>query len=319
MRTPWPKLPYGAFHDTYASLHRYAQIAGKVQLALTPHTNHFWNVTFFVTPRGLVTPTIPYEDRRFTIAFDFLDHHVIIRSSDGGTRALAFVPRTVASFYREVMAMLDSLGIRVRIWDHPVEMVEDAVPFADDVMHTTYNPELVAKWFAILAETNSVLSEFRGRFLGKCSPVHFFWGSFDLAVSRFSGRRAMVPEGADPISRESYSHEVSSAGFWPGDARFQQAAFYAYSAPMPEGFDKARIRPEIAIWHPMLREYLLPYEAVRRAGDPRALLLDFFQSAYEAGADLGGWDRESLERPEARIKKPGAWPEPPQPVAGGHA
>ncbi|MFI5291120.1 MAG: DUF5996 family protein [Polyangia bacterium] len=307
MDSIWPPLPLEEWKETYATLHRYTQIAGKVALALTPLENHFWNVAFHLTPRGLATRTIPYQGRTFDMEFDFLDHNFVIRVSDGARRGLALVPRAVADFYREVMAILGSLGIDVAINDHPVELLSEMIPFHADRMHAAYDPDAAQRCFRVLAESAVVLEEFRARFIGKCSPVHFFWGSFDLAVSRFSGRRAVV-RANDSITRESYSHELVSAGFWPGDTRYPEPAYYCYSVPAPDGFAEAEVLPAAASWNTELGEFLLPYEAVRRSRTPRELLLAFLQTTYQAAADRAGWDRDALERhaPEPETRSPEA-------------
>ncbi|HZS39860.1 MAG TPA: DUF5996 family protein [Polyangia bacterium] len=292
----WPPLPLAAWRDTCETLHRCTQIAGKIRLALTPLTNHFWNVALHLTARGLTTRPMPFGDRTFELDFDFVDHQIVARASDGAVRRLALAPRPVEEYYRELMALVGSLGVRVAIDDRPVEIPGDRLPFHRDRVHDAYDAEAAARWFAIVRRVAVVLEEFRARFVGKASPVHFFWGSFDLSASRYSGRRAPERPGADPITREAYSHETSSVGFWPGDDRFPEPAFFAYHAPAPDGFADARVRPPGAFWHAALGEFLLPYEAVRLAGDPRAALLDFCQSTYEAGATLAGWPRAELER-----------------------
>jgi hypothetical protein len=293
----WPALPLSSWQDTLATLHRWTQIVGKLQLALTPRENHFWNVAFDVTARGLRTRRMPYDggDADLQITFDFIDHNLVIETSRHETRGLALAPRTVADFYREFVSILSTLGIEVAINDHPVEIFTEAIPFHEDVRHRAYDREPVEQCFQLLRAGADVLSEFRGRFIGKASPVHFFWGSFDLAASRYSGRLAPTKVGADPITKESYSHEVFSAGFWPGDARFSEPAWYAYHSPVPKGFAEAHLLPPAATWNATLGEFLLPHEEVRNALNPREMLLDFFQSAYEAAADLAQWDRGSLE------------------------
>ncbi|MCY1015509.1 DUF5996 family protein [Pyxidicoccus sp. MSG2] len=294
----WPELPLEAWRDSQATLHRYTQILGKVKLALTPPQNHWWNVTFRVMARGLTTGLIPYGSGGFEVDFDFVGHELLFRTSGGETRVLALESRPVAEFYRDVMATLRSLGVEVRIWDVPVEIPDDTTRFSEDRHHATYQPEYVQRWFQALLQSALVLEEFRTRFTGKCSPVHFFWGGFDLAVTRFSGRLAPERPGADIITRESYCEEVCSAGFWPGTPETKGAAFYSYAAPEPEGYSTASVRPAAARYDQGgFNEYLLTYDDVRRAGNPRALLLDFFQSTYDACADLGGWDRARLERP----------------------
>ncbi len=300
----WPPLPLEEWQDTYATLHRYTQVLGKVKLALTPPLNHWWNVAFRVTARGMTTGLIPAGDDAFEVDFDFRSHELYFRSTRGPTRVMALEPRPVAEFYRDVMATLRSLGVDVRIWDHPVEIPDDATPFGEDWHHASYDGEAVERWWRAMVQTTLVFEEFRARFTGKCSPVHFFWGSFDLAVTRFSGRRAPERPGADPITQEAYCEEVSSAGFWPGMQATGGAAFYSYAAPEPQGFASARVRPLAARYDAGIKEYLLAYDDVRQAEDPKALLLDFLQSTYEACADLGGWERDRLERtliiPESR-------------------
>jgi hypothetical protein len=292
----WPALPLADWKPTYATLHRWAQIVGKVKLALTPRVNHFWSVAFEVTPRGLTTGEMPWGDGALSIDFDLLDHQLRVSTSWRQTRTLALEPRPVADFYRDLMAALVELGIAVQIDDRPVEIEEERIRFTDDRQHTAYDPASVERCLSILQESAAVLETFRARFLGKASPIQFYWGTFDLAASRFSGRAAPPRPGADAITREAYSHEVFSSGFWPGDRRFPEPAFYAYLAPAPAGLAEADIRPSGARWQASMGEFLLPYEAVRRAADPPAALLEFFQSAYDAAADLARWDRTSLER-----------------------
>jgi len=296
----WPSLPLAAWQDTYATLHMWTQIVGKVRMALTPKQNHWWHVTLYVTSRGLTTSPISYGSRAFEIVFDFVDHVLVVSCSDGTARRLPLVPRTVADFYRELMAMLDGLGIAVKIWPVPVE-VPNPIRFTEDCVHASYDRESVGRLFQILVQTNGVFQEFRGRFAGKCSSVHFFWGAFDLAVTRLSGRPAPERAGADPVTQEAYSHEVISHGFWPGGAwpgagTIDAPVYYSYTVPEPPGLREARIRPPAASYSPQLSEFLLPYDDVRRAPSPREALLDFCQSTYEAGADLAGWDRKALER-----------------------
>ena len=291
----WPSLPLDAWKDTYATLHMWTQIVGKVRLRLTPVVNHWWNVPLYVTARGLSTSRIPYGERSFEIWFDFLRHQLVIETSDGLQKTLPLLPRSVADFYQEFMKALHSAGIDVKIWHMPVE-IPNPIAFDQDRVHASYDAASVEKFWRILMSVDAVFNEFRSGFLGKCSPVHFFWGSFDLAVSRFSGRRAPERAGADAITREAYSHEVSSVGFWPGGGDIQDAAFYSYTSPEPQGFREARIRPEAAFYHKQLGEFLLMYEDVRRANSPSAALFDFCRSTYEAGASLGNWDRKSLER-----------------------
>ncbi|HET7847468.1 MAG TPA: DUF5996 family protein [Pseudolabrys sp.] len=296
----WPELPYAAWKDTRDTLHLWTQIVGKIRLALTPWQNHSWHVALYVTPRGLTTSPIPYGAGSFAVDFDFIDHVLWLRSSDGQSRQLALKPMTVAEFYEDVMAALRALGITVRINTTPNE-IPDAVPFDKDRTHAAYDREFANRFWRVLLASHEVMSRFRTAFLGKVSPVHFFWGSFDLAVTRFSGRKAPrhpggVPNLPDKVAQEAYSHEVSSAGFWPGGGGpVDYAAFYSYAYPTPERFAAARVRPAEAAWSNELGEFLLPYDAVRTARDPDAALMDFLQSTYEAAAVLGKWDRAALE------------------------
>jgi hypothetical protein len=291
--SPWPPLPVSAWADTYATLHMWTQVVGKIRLALAPRVNHWWHVALYVTARGLTTSPIPHDDRTFEITFDFIDHQLRLDVSNGDRRTLPLAPMTVEEFYQKVMRSLDDLNVRTSIWPMPVE-VPSPVRFDQDRQHASYDAEWAHRWWAILRQVDGVLQEFRGRFIGKSSPVHFFWGGFDLAVTRFNGRRA--PERADPIMREGYSHEVISAGFWPGGGAVTDAAFYAYAAPEPSGFKTAPIRPAAASYDDELGEFLLLYEDMRTASSPRETLLEFLQSAYDAGADLAAWDRAALER-----------------------
>jgi hypothetical protein len=291
----WPGLPYNEWKETYDTLHMWTQIAGKIRLTLSPMVNHWWQVTLYVTPRGLTTSSIPYDTRTFEILFDFIDHNLAVHTSDGSTKYVSLYSRSVADFYRELMSVLRSLGIDVKINPMPQE-VPNPIPCDDDTIHASYDKEYANRFWRILVETDSVFKEFRGGFTGKCSPVHFFWGSFDLAVTRFSGRPAPARPGADRITREAYSHECSSAGFWPGSGSLLAPAYYAYTVPEPSNLSKAQIRPENAYYDTQMGEFILLYDDVRNAPDPRAMLLDFLQSTYVAGADLAGWDRLSLER-----------------------
>jgi Family of unknown function (DUF5996) len=297
-RNLWLELPLDAWKDTYATLHMWTQIVGKVRLALSPRMNHWWQVALYVNSRGLTTSAIPYADGVFDVQFDFIHHQLTIHTSHGAERVIALKPKSVADFYREFMGCLQSLGINVKIWRMPVE-IADPIPFDQDVQHASYDPEYANRFWRILLICDSILKEFRCRFLGKSSPVHFFWGSFDMAVTRFSGRRAPEREGADSITREAYSHEVISAGFWPGGGDVKGAAFYAYAAPEPAGFPQAPVRPAQAFYHPQLHEFLLMYDDVRLAPSPKSALLDFLQSTYEAGANLAKWNRTELERSAA--------------------
>jgi len=297
----WPALPYAAWRDTAATLQLWTQIAGKVRLARTPWLNHSWHVTLYVTPRGLTTGPIPDGTRTFAIDFDFIDHVLWIRTSDGHSRQVMLRAVPVAVFYLETMAALAALGIEVAIKTTPNE-VADAVPFDRDIVHKSYDPAYANAFWRVLMAADGVMSKFRTAFLGKVSPVHFFWGSFDLAVTRFSGRSAPrhpggVPNLPDAVAREAYSHEVSSAGFWPGGglAPIDFAAFYSYAYPMPDGFAKAAVKPAAAYFHEALGEFILPYDDVRQSADPDAALMAFLQSTYAAAADLGHWDRRALE------------------------
>ncbi len=291
----WPALPLAAWKDTCDTLHMWTQIVGKVRMELSPPVNHFWHVPLYVNALGLTTSAIPYGSGLIEIQFDFLHHNLLIWTSGGAVKALPLFPRSVAEFYREFMAALTVLGIEVKIWTMPVE-VPDPIPFDLDTTHHAYDLEYVERFWRVLIGADRVLKEFRGRFLGKCSPVHFFWGSFDLAVSRFSGRRAPERPGADPVTRESYSHEVSSAGWWPGGGLVTDAAFYSYTVPEPEGVASAPVRSAAAYYSPDLHEFILKYDDVRQSPTPERTLMDFLQSTYEAGATLGGWDRAALER-----------------------
>ena len=295
IQADWPELPLAVWKDTYATLHMWTQIAGKVRLALTPPVNHWWHVPLYVSAHGLSTSPIPYGSRVFEVEFDFLLHNVTIRVSDGQTKSIPLYARSVADFYQEFMKTLGSLGIEVKIWKMPVE-IPDPIPFDRDEQHASYEPEQANRFWRVLVRADAILKEFRGRYTGKCSPVHFFWGSFDLAVTRFSGRRAPEREGADAMTREAYSHECSSAGFWPGGGGVDGAAFYSYTVPEPEGFAAARVQPPAAIYHQGLHEFLLMYNDARTAPSPKAALLDFFESTYEAGATLGRWDQVGLDR-----------------------
>ena len=290
----WPALSLASWKDTYATLHMWTQGVGKVRLRLTPLVNHWWNVPFYVTARGLTTSRIPYGQRAFELWFDFIEHRLGLETSDGIVKTLRLAPQSVAEFYGGFMAMLRSAGIEVKIWRMPVE-IPDPIAFDQDQVHRSYDPEAVEKFWRILLSVDAVLTQFRSEFIGKSSPVHFFWGSFDLAVTRFSGRRAPERPGADAVTREAYSHEVSSVGFWPGGAGVE-AAFYSYAAPEPQGFKEAAVRPSAAHYEKSLGEFLLLYEDVRRASSPTAALLEFCQSTYEAAANLGNWDRKALER-----------------------
>ena len=296
---PWPPLPYEAWKDTQATLHLWTQIVGKIRLAQAPWTNHSWHVPLYVTARGLTTSPVPYGARTFEIAFDFLAHQLLIQTSDGAVETLPLAPRTVADFHRELFARLRSLGLDVRIRTVPCELPE-AIPFEMDEEHRSYDADAVGRFRQALVQADRVLKQFRARFIGKASPVHFFWGSFDLAVTRCSGRRAPphpggVPNLPDWVAREAYSHEVSSCGFWPGGEAMPRAVFYAYAYPEPDGFKAASVRPVQARYEGGLGEFVLPYDEVRQAASPDDMLLQFLQTTYEAAADLGRWDRAALE------------------------
>ncbi len=291
----WPALPYEAWRDTCQTLHLWTQIVGKVRMELSPFLNHWWHVTFYVTPRGLTTSVIPYRGGTFEVEFDFIEHNLSIRTSEGTTKALPLIPRSVAAFYREFMACLHALGIEVTINTLPSE-VQYPIRCDVDEVHASYDPVYAQRFWRILVQTDAVMQRYRSPFLGKSSPVHFFWGSFDLALTLFSGRRAPERPGADRMTREAYSHEVISCGFWPGDDRFPAPAFYAYTAPEPPGLATVAIRPEEAFYSQDLGEFFLRYDDVRSASSPELALLEFFQSTYEAGARLSQWDREALER-----------------------
>ena len=293
--TAWPPLPLADWESTRATLHMWTQIVGKVRLALSPPVNHWWQVPLYVSACGLTTSAIPYGDRAFEIEFDFAGQDLVIRKTGQASTLVRLYPRSVADFYHEVMAALRAMDIEVKIWPVPVE-IANPIPFPDDREHASYDPEHVNRLHRILLQADAILKEFRGRFLGKASPVHFFWGSFDLAATRFSGRRAPERPGADPITREAYSHECSSAGFWPGGGEITGPAFYSYAAPEPPGYAAYSVLPPSALYHAGLREFILMYDDVRLAASPRAGLLDFFQSTYDAAANLGNWDRANLER-----------------------
>jgi hypothetical protein len=298
----WPELPH-AWVDTYATLHSWTQIVGKIALAQAPPLNHCWSVALQLTARGLMTRPLPHGDRTFTIEFDFAGHQLVVTSSDGMSRSLPLASRSVAAFYGDVMRTLEEMKLPVRIWDVPVE-VPNPVRFTDDTLHATYEPRFVETFWHILARCERVFSQARCSFVGKASPVHFFWGSFDLAVTRFSGRPAPPREGP-AFMREAYSHEVISHGFWPGSGRgtlfgdgpVNEPAFYAYAVPPPPGFEQIHVEPDGAFYHRELGEFILPYDVVRSSSDPDRALLAFIDSTYTHAADLAAWDRASLERP----------------------
>ena len=301
----WPALPFAEWKETAATLHMWTQIVGKIRLALTPWINHSWHVTLYVTARGLTTSPIGHDARCFEIEFDFVAHTLFIHCSDGAHREIPLRSMSVAEFYEKVMGALRELDLAVKISTAPNE-VEDATPFPEDRKHSTYDPEYANRFWRVLLQTDRVFKEFRSRFIGKCSPVHFFWGSFDLAVTRFSGRTAPTHPGGVPhlpnaVAQEAYSHEVSSCGFWPGNEAMPEPIFYSYAYPAPEGFAEATVQPSAAIWNTTLREFVLPYEAVRISAAPNEMLMSFLQSTYEAAATLANWDRHALEHE-------GAWP-----------
>jgi hypothetical protein len=291
----WPELPLAAWQDTYTTLHMWTQVVGKVRLALSPLVNHWWEVPLYVNARGLTSSAIPYGDGIFEVQFDFVEHKLIIQTSWGASKSLALRPQSVADFYAEFMLAVQALGIEVKIWSMPVE-VPNPVRFEKDTQNKSYDREYAHRFWQVLILCDTIFKEFRAGFIGKDSPVHFFWGSFDLCVTRFSGRRAPERPGADAVTREAYSHEVISAGFWPGGGDIKGAAFYAYAAPEPAGFSDEKVRPAAAFYHPVMKEFLLMYDDVRGAASPREALLSFLQSTYEAGAKLAGWDRKELER-----------------------
>jgi hypothetical protein len=297
--SPWPELPLDRWSETCETLHRWTQVVGKVQLALTPLVNHWWNVTFHVTARGLATPPIPYGTRAFDLAFDFVGHRLRIAVSDGSSETLVLAPMAVADFYAEVMQRLRRLGITVRVWTMPSE-IENAVPFEQDRAHAQYDPLYAARFWRALVQSDRGFKAFRASFIGKASPVHFFWGSFDLAVTRFSGRRAPPPgagaKALDRVAAEAYSHEVSSCGFWPGNGGYGRAAYYVYAYPEPADYGKTKLTTAGAFYDEGLGQFILPYDAVRAAPDPDALLLGFLQETYAAAAELAHWDRAALER-----------------------
>jgi hypothetical protein len=296
----WPALPFIGWQDTCATLHMWTQVVGKIRLALEPMVNHWWQVPLYVTASGLTTSPIPYNSRSFQIDFDFCRHVLVIATSDAQRREFALAPYSVAEFYEKTMSALRELEIDVAIWTMPVE-VADAVPFEQDHDHKSYDANAAQRFWRALVQGDRVMKQFRAGFTGKVSPVHFFWGSFDLAVTRFSGRTAPphpggMPNLGDWVAVEAYSHEVSSCGFWPGNGGFGKAAFYSYAYPAPAGFADAPLRPPAGVFDTNLQEFILDYEAVRTSPDPDAMLLDFFQSTYEAAANAGNWDRAALER-----------------------
>jgi hypothetical protein len=300
----WPALPLDGWRDTYDTLHMWTQIVGKTRLALAPPENHWWQVALYLTPRGLTTSSIPLGDRTFAVDFDFIDHHLYVRTSDGAVGSLALVPQSVAEFFTAYFELLRSLDLSVAIYPVPVE-VETAIPFEVDREHAAYDANAANRCWRILVQADRVLKRFRGEFVGKSSPVHFFWGGFDLAATRFSGRPAPLHPGGVPncpawVMEQAYTHECSSCGFWPGGGLIAEPAFYAYAYPTPAHFGERRVQPDAAFYSQELGEFILPYEAVRTAAAPDEMLLAFFQSTYAAAADLGGWDRAALERRQSK-------------------
>jgi hypothetical protein len=299
-RASWPSLPLAEWRDTLDTLQRWLQIVGKTRLALAAPVNHCWHVALYLTPCGLTTSAMPVGSRWLEVELDFIHHRLQMRTSDGDSRTLDLAPRSVADFYREYTGLLDSLGVEIKLRPVPSEMA-DVLPFPEDRRHQSYDPDSVTRCWTILSQANRIFQEFRGRFIGKCSPVHFFWGAFDLACTRFSGRVAPthpggVPNLPDRIVREAYSHECISAGWWPGGGPLPEPVFYSYIYPEPPGYPAARVQPSAAYYSQELKEFVLPYESVRSAPNPDETLLQFLQSTYEAAADRAGWDRGLLER-----------------------
>ena len=295
----WPALPAEAWADTRQTLHMWTQIVGKTRLALAPMLNHWWQVPLYVTPRGLSTGPMPYAAGSCEVVFDFVGQQLRLHTSNGQVQAMPLQPQSVADFYLQYRALLREAGVEAKIWPVPVE-VPDTTPFTENHYLHAYDADAALRFWQVLLQADRLLNEFRGHFTGKCSPVHFFWGSFDLAVTRFSGRPAPphpggVPNLADWVTRESYSAEQCAAGWWPG-GNGAEAAFYSYAYPTPAGFGEAKVQPPEAIFSPAMGEFLLPYEAVRMAADPARLVRKFLQSTYEAAADLARWDRPALER-----------------------
>jgi hypothetical protein len=295
----WPNLPFLEWQDTCATVHLWTQVIGKIRLAQAPAVNHWWQTPLYLTSRGLTTSPIPYGTRTFQIDLDFVDHALQINASNGGRESFPLTPCAVAEFYQQIMGKLESLGILVQIWTVPVE-IPDPIRFEEDFVHASYQPEYVQRFWRILARVEQILMKFRSRFVGKVSPVHFFWGSFDLAVTRFSGRAAPrhpgAPHVADFVTHEAYSHEVSSCGFWPGNGGFGKPAFYSYAYPPPASFQDAAVSPDSAYFSRDLGEFVLNYDDMRREPEPENAALDFFQTTYEAVAELAHWNRSRLER-----------------------
>jgi hypothetical protein len=301
----WPALPFAEWKETCTTLHMWVQIVGKVRLALAPWTNHSWHVTLYLTARGLSTSPIPHGTRVFQIDFDFVDHKLLIATAEGETRAIDLKPQSVAEFYQATMSILRELDLPVSINTTPNE-IPNPIPFERDEVHRAYDPEYANRFWRVLLQTDRVFKEFRSRFCGKCSPVHFFWGAPDLAVTRFSGRPAPphpggIPNMPDAITREAYSQEVSSLGFWPGSDAMPEAIFYSYAYPEPKGFSEASVKPAAVSYNAQLKEFVLPYDVVRTAESPDAAILDFAQSTYDAASTLGNWDRAALEEKKPRM------------------
>ena len=307
-RSAWPELPYAAWQDTCTTLHLWTQIVGKIRLAQVPWLNHSWHATLYPTARGLSTSTVPYGTRIFQVDFDLVDHMLWFRVNDGAKRRLRLEPQSVADFHEQVLGVLDDLDLDIRFDGAPNEMPE-RVPFREDTVERAYDAEWAHRFWQVLLQAHRVLEQFRTGFLGKCSPVHFFWGSFDLAVTRFSGRGAPphpggIPHLPDDVTREAYSHQLSSAGFWPGGGPTDYAAFYSYAYPAPAGFSERAVQPSEAFFHADAGEFILPYDAVRESADPDQVLLAFLQSTYDAAAATGDWDRGVLECPSGVPGKP---------------
>jgi Family of unknown function (DUF5996) len=308
----WPSLPYAEWKETAKTLHMWTQVVGKIRLALSPWINHSWHVTLYLTARGLTTSPIPFGTRVFEIRFDFISHELRLLTSDGVLEVIPLVPQTVAQFYRAVMSALGDLGIEAHFSTTPNE-VDPAIPFEENETDAAYDPAYANRFWRVLLQSDRVFKEFRSDFCGKCSPVHFFWGSFDLAVTRFSGRRAPphpggVPHLPDAVTREAYSHEVSSLGFWPGNEMMPDPIFYSYAYPEPRGFSEAKVKPAFASYNPQLKEFVLPYEKMRQSESPDAALLDFARSTYEAASTLGNWDRAAFTEVKPNLHSP-----PPRP------
>jgi len=298
--TDWPPLSLGEWEDTRDTLQLWTQVVGKIRLALAPMVNHWWQVPLYVSARGLTTSAMPYGEGAVEVVFDFVDHVLRVETSWGKEASIALRPRTVADFYREAMGAMHGVGVSVHVWPRSVE-IPQTIRLDQDETHRSYDPDAAQRFWRLLVQTHRVFHQFRGRFLGKCSPVHFWWGGFDLSCTRFSGRPAPphpggIPNIADRVTREAYSHECISAGWWPGGDPVPESSFYAYAYPVPDGCQEAAVFPEAATWNSQLREWILPYEAVRTDRDPDAALLGFLQSTYEAAAQLCGWDRKALER-----------------------